>query len=649
MKKLFTLLILLMYCSLIAQHVPNGINFQGLARDPLFQPISNQSISIRISIYDSINFSSPDYQEIQNTTTNNFGLFSLIIGKGNVSGNSNYSSLLQLDWSISPRFMTIEVDAMGGSNYLIYDTVSLVSVPYSLFSESAGTLVGPMSIGDLADVDTSGIAQGKVLTWNGTFWTPSYPIFSDSVLYANYAQASGFADTAMVAYQLLNPIDSVIFSNHSDSSQFSFQSLYSSSSQHSVYSDTAQVAINCINSTPYWQLSGNNSINPSTDFIGTLNSVDLIFKTNSIERARITSSGRFGIGTNSPLANLHVEGNNGVVFTGTFGQGNIPITGPGTRLMWYPKKSAFRVGSVTAAQWDDNNIGNYSFATGLDNISRGNYSFSAGQSNAVYNDYGIGMGWSNNVSGVSAAGIGSANVASGFNAIALGRANTASDSISIAMGYHSISSGTASISMGAYANASGNFSIAMGYYANTNNFPGSFVFADFSSTTPTMATAPNQFVSRAAGGYYLYSSGNLASGVSLPSGSGSWNSLSDRNKKKNIRKIDYSSLLEKFRRLEVTEWSYISQQDQIRHIGPMAQDFYSLFALGESDSTISMIDIDGVNMAVLKQLEFQTSQLSIEVKKYKDLVKKYEQLKVQNDILQKRIDRMETLIMNRKE
>ena len=53
------------------------------------------------------------------------------------------------------------------------------------------------------------------------------------------------------------------------------------------------------------------------------------------------------------------------MFEGTFDSGLIPKEGAGTRMMWYPKKAAFRAGKVDATQWSDANIGNDSVAMGL--------------------------------------------------------------------------------------------------------------------------------------------------------------------------------------------------------------------------------------------------------------------------------------------
>lgn len=61
-------------------------------------------------------------------------------------------------------------------------------------------------------------------------------------------------------------------------------------------------------------------------------------------------------------------------------------------------------------------------------------------------------------------------------------------------------------------------------------------------------------------------------------------------------------MLEKFVKLPISEWSYKTQEPSIRHIGPMAQDFYSAFGLGEDKRRIGSMDADGVLMAAIQGL-----------------------------------------------
>jgi hypothetical protein len=57
-----------------------------------------------------------------------------------------------------------------------------------------------------------------------------------------------------------------------------------------------------------WRLTGNSGTSPLTHFIGTNDKNDLVFKTNGVERLRLTQKGWVGIGTATPEAALHVKG-----------------------------------------------------------------------------------------------------------------------------------------------------------------------------------------------------------------------------------------------------------------------------------------------------------------------------------------------------
>ena len=58
-----------------------------------------------------------------------------------------------------------------------------------------------------------------------------------------------------------------------------------------------------------WQLTGNGGTTAGTNFVGTTDLVDLVFKTNGAENMRIlNTSGRVGIGTTAPNKKFHVVG-----------------------------------------------------------------------------------------------------------------------------------------------------------------------------------------------------------------------------------------------------------------------------------------------------------------------------------------------------
>lgn len=66
--------------------------------------------------------------------------------------------------------------------------------------------------------------------------------------------------------------------------------------------------VGILSSSLAWTTSGNSISDPSTEFIGTTNGQDLVFRTNNTEQMRILSGGNVGIGTNSATGILDVEG-----------------------------------------------------------------------------------------------------------------------------------------------------------------------------------------------------------------------------------------------------------------------------------------------------------------------------------------------------
>ena len=55
-------------------------------------------------------------------------------------------------------------------------------------------------------------------------------------------------------------------------------------------------------------------------------------------------------------------------------------------------------------------------------------------------------------------------------------------------------------------------------------------------------------------------------------------------------------------KMPVKRWSFKSQDPSIEHIGPMAQDLYAVFHVGESDTTVSTIDPPGIALAAVQGL-----------------------------------------------
>ena len=87
----------------------------------------------------------------------------------------------------------------------------------------------------------------------------------------------------------------------------------------------------------------------------------------------------------------------------------------------------------------------------------------------------------------------------------------------------------------------------------------------------------------------------------FPNGN-SWSVLSDRKAKEHFAEVDGRQVLEKLSTVPVSTWNYKAQGSEIRHIGPIAQDFYAAFQVGEDERYISTVDADGVALAAIQGL-----------------------------------------------
>ncbi len=516
--------------------------------------------------------------------------------------------------------------------------------------------------------------------------------------------------------------------------------------------------------------------NPAADTDWTENGTDLY-----------TAATNVGINQAMPTASLEVNGEDGVLFLGDLNAGVIPATGAGVRMMWFPKRAAFRAGYVQGTQWDEMNIGYHSFASGRNNRAAGAYSASFGQNNEIdglatfgYGTFNKGstnagaglLGGSNNtlnssggvvlgnnnridvaagysailagnkdtiqngqgdtgpiqyysvigggeenmisggscfigagvlnkivktngvatlksaivagngnrivngnesvigggrtniarasygaiVSGIgnvletsgsgSFIGAGGSNLVSGSQSVIGGGAsNVVAGNLAVVVGgFDNQASGNYSFVGGGQRNvASGNHSVALGYFADTNGQDGSFVFADGSLGSPVQSTTANEFVVRASGGTVFYTNSSLTSGASLFAGAGAWASISDVNKKEHFTKVNKEEILHKISKLDISEWNYKSQAEQIRHVGPMAQDFYEAFQLGNNNTTITTTDIDGINMLGIQAL---AEQAAIQSEKINQLEEKLEALLLENKQLESQLAEEKTAKSN---
>ncbi len=168
----------------------------------------------------------------------------------------------------------------------------------------------------------------------------------------------------------------------------------------------------------------------------------------------VRKDGNVGLGTSAPQAQLHMNVTspaNGLLITQSIDEQvvtSVPNLGDGSRLMFYPGKSAFRAGTVTGTQWNDDNVGYVSFAGGYNNTA-----------------------------------VGGASTAFGLENISAGAMSTA-------LGYNNYTNGDASLATGQLTRSDGDYSTTTGDNTIAKSYA-EFVIGKNNDTL--LSTAPNRF------------------------------------------------------------------------------------------------------------------------------------------------------------
>ena len=155
-----TLLFLLLSLSAVAQN--GGINFQGMARTAAGEPLANQKISLRLSVLLNSESGTVEYSETKEATTSGQGIFSVVVGDGSILTKTGDFS--DINWKNSLKFLKVELDPSGGTNFALLGTSRLQAVPFAYYANGVdaeniqGTLPvakGGTGVGSIAALKSS--------------------------------------------------------------------------------------------------------------------------------------------------------------------------------------------------------------------------------------------------------------------------------------------------------------------------------------------------------------------------------------------------------------------------------------------------------------------------------------------------------------
>jgi len=139
MKKsiLLALFSLLFFGGIYAQTVPQGMNYQAVARNTTGNVLANQQISLRINLVTKTKAATVHYSEVHAVTTNQLGLFTLVIGEGKVEKGT----FKKVPWSTDDIWMEVSIKDKDASTFVAISSSKLLAVPYAFHAGTANQLV----------------------------------------------------------------------------------------------------------------------------------------------------------------------------------------------------------------------------------------------------------------------------------------------------------------------------------------------------------------------------------------------------------------------------------------------------------------------------------------------------------------------------
>jgi hypothetical protein len=343
----------------VMAQAPQSFKYQAVARDALGNLLANKNVIFRLSIIQGTVTGAIVYNELHSKTTNSYGLVDLEVGRG-TSPSGDFSTI---KWGVDQHFLKVEMDPAGGFAFQNMGTSQLLSVPYALYSRdvqnnndadadptneiqdlslSSNTLklsksTPAVSLAPYLDNTDSqtlnltgnnlAISGGNSVTLPGGDNWGIQTALTDATLSGN-----GLTATPLKLNQQGATIGQILkWTGATWQPGNDIGSLWSQNGTH-VYYNGGNVGIG-INAPAHLLtinggtvasyasfINNNTGVATSDGLVAGINTAknsylwnfedgDLMLGTNNLERMRIVSEGKVGIGTSAPVGQLHVYSN----------------------------------------------------------------------------------------------------------------------------------------------------------------------------------------------------------------------------------------------------------------------------------------------------------------------------------------------------
>lgn len=124
--------------------VADGISYQAVALDENGKEIAGQDINgniisgktigVRFSVIGGTPEGELLYKESHSVNTDQYGLFSLVIGHGDVSPDGKYENLTDIKWGADRLYLKVEIDTRRTGNFKVMGIQQMMAVPFAFYA-----------------------------------------------------------------------------------------------------------------------------------------------------------------------------------------------------------------------------------------------------------------------------------------------------------------------------------------------------------------------------------------------------------------------------------------------------------------------------------------------------------------------------------
>ena len=161
MKKTLTFTFAMFLSIVIFAQSPQAVCYQAVATDAAGVELQSRNISVRSTLLQGSMDGTVVTQEVYAVTTDEFGLFNLEIGQGNaMPGTPDFENI---NWAQGPFFLKMEMDPLGGTNFISLGTSQILSVPYAIYSEKSNASQNSINAQNAVNADVALMADTAVV------------------------------------------------------------------------------------------------------------------------------------------------------------------------------------------------------------------------------------------------------------------------------------------------------------------------------------------------------------------------------------------------------------------------------------------------------------------------------------------------------